>query len=351
MSEWLKQAGFSMREFKPPKPVLSKFMYDGDMQVLVGASGSGKSFLVIDIALSLTCKDSWHGKTMENRPVIFINGEGFGAILKRIKAYCIHHKINIDNSRLYFSETAADLFDDISSLKVLGEIKRIIDTWDSKENIKPVIIIDTVARNFGAGNESFTSDMSVFINHVDDIRKTYKATIILVHHTGHDTGNRARGSSALEAAADTVYFVKTDADGVMRVENKKSKDHEPPSPLSFKTTQIELPWKDEDGNSETSLVLELTDYTPPPKTAGLGKNQTRALNILKQLNTKQQQNLINSGFNPDDCRVTIQDWKNEVMASDIFKSGSRQDFYKLKEALSKRKAITVKDGYVYVSNV
>ena len=340
-----------MSEFKPPKSILAKYLFDNDLQIIVGSSGSGKTFYIIDIIMALISRDTWHGKTIENRPVIFINGEGFGGIFKRIKAYCLYHDVNIDSARLYFSETAADLFDDHGALKVLSEIKEIISTWDKKDNLKPVIIVDTVARNLGAGNESFASDMSVFINHVDDIRKIFDATVILVHHTGHDTGNRARGSSALEAAADTVYFIKTDADGVMRIEAKKSKDHELPPPLSFKTIQVELPWHDEDGNPETSLVLELTDYTPPPKTSGFGKNQIKALSILKELHSTQKQNLISSGFNPDDCKVLVQDWKDKLVEAITFKPDVRQGFYKLKTGLVKRDAIKIKDGYVYVFKV
>ena len=70
-----------------------------------------------------------------------------------------------------------------------------------------MIIIDTLARNFGAGNENSTEDMNAFVERVDDLKNTFNSCICLVHHTGHGSSNRARGSSVLPAAVDWEYKV------------------------------------------------------------------------------------------------------------------------------------------------
>ena len=56
-----------------------------------------------------------------------------------------------------------------------------------------MIVIDTLARNFGAGNENSTEDMNRFVASIDRyLREEFGSAIVLVHHTGHDAASRAR---------------------------------------------------------------------------------------------------------------------------------------------------------------
>ena len=49
-----------------------------------------------------------------------------------------------------------------------------------------MIVIDTLARNFGAGNENSTEDMNRFVASIDRyLREEFGSAILLVHHTGH----------------------------------------------------------------------------------------------------------------------------------------------------------------------
>jgi putative DNA primase/helicase len=84
-------------------------------------------------------------------------------------------------------------------------VERAIGQVVQKDKIQPrIIIIDTLARNFGGGNENSTEDMSQFVAHIDKhLRDRFNATVLLVHHTGHGSAERGRGSRALKAAVDT----------------------------------------------------------------------------------------------------------------------------------------------------
>ena len=67
-----------------------------------------------------------------------------------------------------------------------------------------LVIIDTLARSMGAGDENSSQDMGAFIAACDQIRRATGATVLIVHHSGKSSNAGARGSSALLGAVDTA---------------------------------------------------------------------------------------------------------------------------------------------------
>lgn len=64
-----------------------------------------------------------------------------------------------------------------------------------------LIVVDTLARNFGEGDENNTADMNAFVAAMDDLRSRYPgSTVLVVHHTGHAEKGRSRGSMAFKGA-------------------------------------------------------------------------------------------------------------------------------------------------------
>ena len=109
-----------------------------------------------------------------------------------------------------------------------------------------MIIIDTLARNYGL-NENSTEDMNKFIQRVDELKEEFNATIVIVHHTGHGSNGRARGSSVLPAALDYEFRVDRDKnsdDKAMLVTVKQTlvKDGTPIDDLYFQFKEQTLIW-------------------------------------------------------------------------------------------------------------
>jgi hypothetical protein len=90
---------------------------------------------------------------------------------------------------------------DINSTHDLHEITNMI-----RENKISFVIIDTLARNFGDGDENSARDMGRFIRNIDSIREATGAHVMIVHHATKE-GGTARGSGALVGAADIVMRV------------------------------------------------------------------------------------------------------------------------------------------------
>lgn len=339
--------------YEPAESIISGILYDMDVAIFIGASGSLKSFLAQDIAFHLAAgRSAWYGRKIKSgRLVIYIAGESAAGVIKRVAGKSLDDDLEPEKLSKYLqiSKMPADFFESAGTWEVIDAINEIMGSYPEDCKPKPVIIIDTVARNFGAGNESFASDMNRFVTNIDSLRYQFGATVILVHHTGLDAQDRARGSSALEAAADTTFILKKDAANILRVEQKKAKEHEPVEPFSFQPRRVELPWFDEEGNPETTLVLDPVDWTPPPKSTGLGKNQAAALSLLNELYERSRQTLTEAGLSSGSASIDLDTWKVELHEAGIVKEGNRQAFHKLKKGLIDRELIEVRGRYVFVT--
>ena len=84
-----------------------------------------------------------------------------------------------------------------------------------------------------------------------------------MHHTGHGTSSRARGSSVIQASVDWEYRVtRTNLGSDMFVEFSQTlvKDGKPVMPKNFKFIEQKLPFHD-----MTSGALEIIDAGDMPK--------------------------------------------------------------------------------------
>jgi hypothetical protein len=204
-----------------------------------------------------------------------------------------------------------------------------------------LIVVDTVARSFGGGDENSTRDMGSFVAGCDDIRAAADgATVLLVHHTGHGEKHRARGAMALHAALDASYRMEKGEDGVVRLEAVKMKDAPIPEPMAFKLRGVTLPASDgkplvdDMGCEVTSAVLDSVGYLPPMKrgSKGRGKNQARALEALERLQAEHERTLEGAGLDPGDARVLAADWLEAMGAADIPRARRHEVRRSLEEA-------------------
>lgn len=184
---------------------IEDFLEKDSTGLIFGEPGSFKSFIALDMGFHVAAGRSWHGRKVQQGPVIYLAGEGHNGLARRLAAWSSHHDIQFEDLPFYISETAASLCDKLSVLDVMTAVKSIADQFGNPS----MIIIDTLARNFGPGDENSTTDMSTFIDHVDSVlRHEFGATVCLVHHSGHSNKERARGSAALKAGLDFEYRVE-----------------------------------------------------------------------------------------------------------------------------------------------
>ena len=267
--------------------------------LLYGASGSGKSFVAVDMACSIATGTSWQGQDTEEGAVFYIAGEGHSGFKKRFRAWQQQNNVTLQDKPLFLSQTTIGLPDDTNLHKLTDEIDLLVAETGHKPKL---IILDTLARCL-IGDENFAKDIGGFIQSLDTLRLKYGCCVLTVHHTGHTEANRARGSSALKAAMDTELSLK-DTKGTIELSITKQKNHEAPASLHFKLEQIDL------GNDINSAVITSTDKPITKDSGKIGKNEEILLNALQELQatTTLLQTATNSDFVAEVKPITIQQW-------------------------------------------
>ena len=168
--------------------------------MVYGASGSGKSHIILSMAAMIANGLPWFGKDTKQGNVLVMAGEGHRGLASRLKAIEKEHDLAINQDHLHISNRAIGL-DTANGYKLVEQAIKELETPPQ------VIIIDTLSRHLMESEENSNDDMARFINKLEDIRLKYGCTIILVHHTGKSTNQGARGASALKANVDFSFEV------------------------------------------------------------------------------------------------------------------------------------------------
>ena len=309
---------------------------------LFGDPGSGKSYIALDMALSIATGQDWRGHATKSGPVFYIAGEGLRGLLRRKEAWILHHEIEDRDAPFWFSDGATALSDPGQLAVIMADIDSAIADVGS-----PLLIaIDTLARNFGDGDENSTKDMSAFIAALDNLRQRYRCCILLVHHSGHNDKSRARGAIALLGSLDAEYQVSRIVDDMVQMVSTKQKDNDSPPALVWTFSQYDLPWADDYGQPINSAVLIPNNAAPvakPVKDVLRGQHK-QAFDALQELYNRQRQNLADAGHDPKTARVSSADWY-EAMQKIVSDKSYR---LKLRNALVDRGYVFFEGSYVYL---
>ncbi len=184
-------------QMRPPDWLLRGTLERDTLALIFGDPGSGKSFVAIDWACRIATQTPWRGNSVQSGSVVYIAGEGQQGFGRRIRAWSEYNGVDLAGIPLFVAPAIA-----IPNPTELLTLAKAIDETAGRPAL---IVLDTLARCFGGGDENSTQDMSQFISACDAIRRKYGSTILVVHHTGHSDKSRARGAIALKAALDAEY--------------------------------------------------------------------------------------------------------------------------------------------------
>jgi hypothetical protein len=192
------------------------------------------------------------GKKVKKGFVVYIAGEGHFGISRRLKAWSLHNQISFEGVPMVVSKAGAGLSQQGGCDPVMLEI----DAHAAVYGFPELIVVDTLNRNFGGGDENSPQDMGEYIKNLDLLKDKYGSAILTVHHQGHSGLGRARGHSSLFGAMDAEFSVeKPDRGDRILLTNTKMKDGPAPEELILELESVKLPWKDDQSVNETSAVL------------------------------------------------------------------------------------------------
>ncbi len=266
-----------LREPRPPQWLVRGFLEAGTLGCLFGPSGSMKSFAAIDLGLCIASGMAWHGNEVPRPgPVFYIAGEGLSGLSKRIRAWLIEHDKVDDRLPFFVAAQTVQFLDAVSAEAVTLAVAALAE----QHGAPALVVIDTLARCFGPGDENSTSDMSRFIAAIDQLKARLGCAVLLVHHSGLADKDRSRGSSALRAALDWEFRLEA-RDETRVLHCTKSKDHPEPPDLAFEPEDVGCSWADpETGREITSVVLRRVE-APGKRPKGLTGAKSRAMDALR----------------------------------------------------------------------
>lgn len=184
---------------EPPSWLVENTIPNGALVGLYGRPSSGKSFIAIDMSLSVATGLPWQGHGVHHGLVIYISAEGGSGIGKRVLAWLMEHQVDAREPDI------AWLTESMSINLESEDVERLLHRIATLDREPVLVVIDTLARCFD-GNENEQEDMGRFIKGVDELRFKLGCTVMIVHHTRLD-GERERGNTAFRGAADTMIAV------------------------------------------------------------------------------------------------------------------------------------------------
>lgn len=228
-----------------PRWIIKHVLPQAELVVMYGASGSGKSFMALDMAGAIARGLDWRGKKTRQGRVVYIAAEGAGGFRNRMQAYAQLHSIELADFNVGVIHAAPNFLEKADALDVARSIKA--------SGGADVIIVDTFAQVMPGGNENAGEDMGKALAHCKGIHAATGAVVVLVHHSGKDSAKGARGWSGLRAAADAeLEVVRMPVGRLLRLSKQKDGDDSMEWGFELETVQIGI---DEDLEPITSCVV------------------------------------------------------------------------------------------------
>jgi len=335
-----------LTNLKPIEYRVQDIIVDNSLYIDYGDPETFKSFIALDRLLCVAADIPYHGHPVKQGTVYYIPGEGQQGLGRRIAGWHAEHKTKARDIPFFVSNKPTQLMDP----KALDDVLRAIDAMTKEYGPPAVVHFDTLARNFGEGDENSTADMNRVVQNMDTAFGNDFCRGI-THHTGHFNKDRARGSSALHGAVDTAFRVSVTEAKQVLIECRKMKDARAALPMLFDLKTILLSIG---GQNDQSYVLTLAaegeeaaaaakDFSNTTKASGSMK---KALEILDTMYAEYEKNLNTSGRDSALPRVAVSDWKDACMDKKIYRR--KDNFNKAKASMQDRKLIHLDDNNLYV---
>jgi len=349
---------------EPVKWMIDKVLPVGSFSALYGPPGSFKSFIALDIAEAIATGRTWMGNEVtEPGAVLYLCGEGFGGVGARIKAIKQHHGTK-DGAPIYVIRHQLNLR---SSIEDFNALMIAVENLVTELGIDfKLIIIDTLARAFGGGNENDSSDMGSFIASCGNIQKIVQGcALMILHHSGKDATKGLRGHSSLLGAVDTeleLIRFEDSMKGIIRT--AKQKDGEDGTRIGFEMVSVELAppaGSLQIGEPITSLAVQASelgkfddlkkDKKDSKSNAGFGANQILSLQCLEIAIKKNGYLKLIEGTQR--MVVDLAHWRNELWSkmgcTDEDKDSFKVAWGRIRKDLSKYGRGDISDGFAWLT--
>lgn len=321
----------AMAAMPEPEWLVEGIIQKRSTALLFGKSNSFKSFLAIDIGLSVDVGREWHGRAISRGRVLFVATEGANGVGRlRVPAWYDHHHIAPDSRHafLYPQEICLDTPDDvtalIASMRDRGEFSLVVvDIFGG--SMKGSEIEDKVAR--------------AWVHGIQRILRETGASVLTVAHTGWQDDTRARMHTHFWGSFDSRLKIEGDKDALtatMTVE--RHKDADSAGSFGFRLEK-----------AGGSLVPMLDgDVRVTKQAKSLSPKLRLALNALDEVIATKGARRVGPVW-PNADVVMMEDWRQHFyrMSGEDSPDTKRQAFKRAKDGLYEKRLIAFFDDHVW----
>lgn len=272
----IQQAG-DFCEGEPAEWLVDDVLPDADVSAIIGESGSGKTFWVVDLLMAVARGVPWRDRDTKQGAVFYICAEGAGGFRKRLNAYAQFHGFDLSTVPFY-------VLGDCPNLMEKGDIKDLLEAINQMPEKAAVICADTWAQVTAGANENSGEDMGRALAHCKVLRRKTKATVVLVAHTGKNADRGMRGWSGVKGALDAEITVERSGEYRSATITKLKDGEGEGSEFAFTLESVHLGTTPK-GKDITSCVVKAGNNVPKAqrKAEPKGKWQQVVLRVAVQL--------------------------------------------------------------------
>jgi hypothetical protein len=283
----------------PPKAVIAGTAWCQNVTMLVGESGASKTFVLLDMAATVSDGRRWHDRGVRQGAVAYISFEG-DALGLRLRAlqeagsklehvYVLQAREPLSPRVERDGTERPSLGEQALAEELQGLTTRLIETGGPGVVL---IVIDTVRASM-TGSEDRSEDAAAYLRAVRRLLAPYpEAACILVHHAGWQDGEtkrkRERGSSALRGNVDATLYVEVTEENpelglaYLSLTALKVRDDLRPPPLRLIRSRVTLQTVDEDGRSRRTCRIEADGRSREDLDAAVERTRAEANAALDQ---------------------------------------------------------------------
>jgi len=223
--------GVRIRQQPDVPQLVEGVLPQGGLFQVFGVTGSFKSFVMLDLALSIANGVDWMGhRVADPGPVALVLGEGGADAGARLASWLSAYPGTSDYLLSYSVEQQLDLMLTAHVDTIIDDLLRHQAESHPDKNWK-LVVFDTQADHMPSGDEDRAKDFTVIKRAIQRISQATGAAVGLVHHTGWDK-TRERGSSRQRQALDVVMQID-----LKTITNIKQKSGRLFDPIRFETVE------------------------------------------------------------------------------------------------------------------
>lgn len=332
---------------KPRPYVVKGLIGQGDVALLVGIWGSGKSLLAPHIGYGVAQGQPVFGHRVKQGPVVYLAAEDGHGMTQRVAAMKRRHG---DAPDFHLLPCAMNLMDRTGAdTKTLSGYVRHV--WPA------LIIIDTLAISFPGIQENESEDMGHVVKVARDLAEICGSAVLIVHHVALSERDRPRGHGVLAGAADVIMSIEGTKNETRTVTLSKNRNGPSGTACAFSIDTEDM-GTDEDGDAITAPVAKEEDRTERTKSkmSGMSGPQRTALEMLERAIIDTGKPSPASTDIPSGVLVVpLKSWRTNCFRSSAIcgegtgEDAKRKAFERAAKNLQDRKIVGIWDNFVWIS--